>query len=173
MFILEKERETPGNKKPENKEAAMNKLIAVMSALATSFAALMLLSMSLSPNWSVQRRVYINAKPAEIMPYVNNAKSWVKWNEWAKARGVRETKMVSTNGNTAAYVLKSDGKVKTEKSLVTVVRAEYGSYVFLRVEGRTDASPLTRYLIVLHNDVLGKQLTGSLLDLKKDVEKNQ
>lgn len=151
----------------------MNKLIAAMVTILTVFSGIVLFSMSLSPNWSVQRRVYVNAKPDVIMPYVNNVKSWVKWNDWTAARGVTGTKLLSKDTKSIVYELQQDGKVKAEKSTVTVVRAEYGAYVFLKVEGRTDASPLTRYLIMLHNDVLGKQLTSGLLELKDKVEKNQ
>ncbi len=150
----------------------MNKLIASITAVATVTAGLLLFSLSLTPNWTVQRRVYINARPAEIMPYVNNVKSWEKWNNaWEAQNGITQVKTTLKNEGEAVFSLKSEEKINAEHSLVKVVRAEYGSYVYLKVDGSSKSSPMTRFLIQFHNDNLGAQMAEGLKKLKNEVEK--
>ncbi len=149
----------------------MNRLISATIAVVTVLLAVFTFSLSLSPDWSVQRRVFINAKPHMVEKYVNNTAAWKNWNLWADKTGVSEVKMARTGDGTYEYLITSKETGLTQKSTVIVTGAEFGAYVIERVEGTSKSSPLTRYLLLLHNNVFGEELASDLTGLKRAVER--
>lgn len=51
-------------------------------AFIALIAVVVLVSFTLPSDWSVQRSLFINAKPEKIFPYFNNLDNWEKWSAY-------------------------------------------------------------------------------------------
>jgi hypothetical protein len=149
----------------------MNRIISLAAAVATGLLLFFLISCTLSPSWSVQRRIYINAKPEAVMPYVSTAAKWKKWNIWAKKAGVTDAAIEEQKSGEVQYRVTLKNK-ETMQCLVMVTASDLGTCVFVKVDGATAGSPLKRYLISARANRLGDELEAGLIKLKKIAEKN-
>jgi|GEM_PF-3176545 hypothetical protein len=148
----------------------MNRITALLTAAFTVFAALFIFSMSISPNWSVQRRIFINERPARIAPYLSEASTWKKWNTWSEKQGISKIKIVKAGDNTVKYSLTNTMTGYVENGTAMVISADLGSYVVEKIEGKSNADPLTRYMLLLHEKLFGEDMETGLLTLKHEVE---
>ena len=149
----------------------MNKITAAITSVVTVFGALYLFSMTLSPKWEVQRSVYINANPDSVVKYVNSVSGWKKWNNFAAKRGFDSVKAINGKENSFNYLATSEKTGTTEKSTIRLIRSNFGTYVYVKVEGKTETSPLTRYLMLMHSNIYSDELQKDLAGLKHSVEK--
>jgi hypothetical protein len=168
----EKEKRPAGKEGREDQEDVMNKMISGVIAVLTVMLAVFTVSLSISPKWSVQRRIYVNARPERVMEYVDTTAAFKKWNEWVKKSGFDTVTKETAKENMANYIVYSKETGLKERSTVMILGADYGSYVIMKVEGTSKSSPLTRYLLLLHNRVFGDELSQDLTVLKKEIEKN-
>ncbi|MGD0566692.1 MAG: hypothetical protein ABSA34_05085 [Candidatus Goldiibacteriota bacterium] len=148
----------------------MNRISALMAATFTVLAALFVFSMTISPEWSVQRRIFINARPAGVMPYVSDPTSWKKWNKWSLKQGISKVTVVSAAGNTIKYSLINKQTGTVEKGTVMVIGSDLGVFVVEKVEGKSNADPLTRYMLLLHEKLFSEDMENGLFTLKHEVE---
>jgi hypothetical protein len=149
----------------------MRKIVYPIAAVIIMFFVLLLVAMTLSPNWSVQRRVYINVKPPDILPYVQNLEKWKTWNTWAARRGITSIALTCKLPQKTTCVVTMEGNRTIEECLVMLIPADYGAYVVLKVSGKMHENPFMRYIMEFHNDTMGEELEQNLVQLKKMLEK--
>jgi predicted PurR-regulated permease PerM len=158
-------------KNGEKKEVLMNRITALLTAAFTVFAALFIFSMSISPNWTVQRRIFINERPARITPYLSDVSSWKKWNTWSEKQGISKIKIMKAGANTVKYSLTNTMTGNVENGTAMVINSDLGSYVVEKIEGKSNADPLTRYLLLMHEKLFGEDIENGLMTLKNEVER--
>ena len=149
----------------------MRKIIYPIAGTIITFLIMFLISMTLSSNWSVQRRIYIKARPDAIAPYVQNLERWKKWSHWAEQRGINGIALTCRQPDKTTCLVSMEGNREIEECLVMLVPADLGAYVVLKVSGKIYENPMKRYLMQFHNDALGAEMEESLALLKKKVEK--
>jgi hypothetical protein len=149
----------------------VRKIVYPVAGTVITFLIFFIISMSLSPDWSVQRRIYINAKPAFVAPYVHDLEKWKTWNQWASRRGINGIALTCKLPEKTNCVVAMEGNREIEECLVMLVPADLGVYVVIKVSGKMHENPLKRYVVSFHNDALGADLENSLKELKKKVEK--
>jgi hypothetical protein len=153
------------------KEGVMRKIVYPVAGTIITFLIFFIISMSLSPEWTVQRRLYINAKPGVIAPYVNNLEKWKTWNQWASKRGINSIALTCKLPEKTTCVVDLEVNHEIEECLVMLVPADFGAYVVLKVSGKMHENPLKRFIVDFHNDALAQDLENSLKELKHKVEK--
>lgn len=150
----------------------MRRIVYPVAGAIITFFIFFLISMTLSPDWSVQRRLYINAKPVVIAPYINNLATWKTWNEWAERRGVNSIALTCKLPEKTNCVVDLQDNHEIEECLVMLVPADFGAYVVLKVSGKMHENPFMRFIVGYHNDMIGADLENSLKELKNKVEKH-
>lgn len=148
----------------------MNRIFSLAAAAITAVLLFFLISCTISPFWSVQRRIYIDARPDAVMPYVLTADRWKKWNIWAEKAGVIDAAVKEQKSGEIQYKVTLKNK-ETRECLVMVTASDFGSYVFVKIDGATAGSPLKRYLISARTNRLGTELEKGLIKLKKEAER--
>ena len=149
----------------------MRRIVYPVAGTIITFLIFLIISMTLSPDWTVQRRVYISAKPETIAPYVQNLEKWKKWNHWAEQRGINSIALTCKLPEKTTCVVAMEGNREIEECLVMLVPADFGAYVVLKVSGKIYENPLKRYFISFHNDAIGTEMEESLKMLKDNIEK--
>jgi hypothetical protein len=129
------------------------------------FVIVVALAFSISRDWSVQRRLFVDAKPDTLLNETLEIKNWEKWNTWAVNRGITEIKIIKRNKYDATFAVKT--KRGDYECLVLLSGDELGAYVILKVKGSFGKNPFARYATLALDSRFGAELMSSLETLKK------
>ena len=126
------------------------------------------LAYTLSPDWSVQRRLFIDAKPDLLADRTLTVKNWEKWNTWAVSRSITDIQIIKRNKYDATFSVKT--KAGDYECLVLLMGDELGAYDILKVKGSYGKKLFTRYAMFTHDQTFGRELTASLKTLNDEVK---
>lgn len=172
---------------------ALKKLLVVVGAV-------ILLSVVTSffiPNdYSVERKVNIDAQPSEIYPYVVDLREWQKWGVWFKrdpnmkldysgpdrAIGMRSEWKSETEGNGEMEITQLEHNKRVlyrlyfpefdmgSSGVVEIESTDNGSTVIWRDEGSVDNNPINKLFVLMMDSMIGPDFEMGLENLKVLVE---
>lgn len=175
---------------------ALKKLLVVVGIIILLFVGM---SFFIPNEYSVERRVSIDAKPSEIYPYVVDLKEWQKWGVWFKrdpnmkldysgpdrAIGMRSEWISETEGNGEMEITQLEHNKRVlyqlyfpefdigSSGVVEIVPTVDGSLVIWRDEGTVDNNPINKYFALMVDGMIGPDFEMGLENLKVLVENNR
>lgn len=174
---------------------ALKKLLVVAGVIILLFV---VTSFFIPNEYSVERRVNINAEPSEIYPYVVDLKEWQKWGVWFKrdpnmkldyfgpdrAIGMRSEWVSETEGNGEMEITQLEHNKRVlyrlyfpdfdmgSSGVVEIEATGQGSMVTWRDEGTVDNNPINKYFALMMDGMVGPDFEAGLENLKVLVENN-
>lgn len=174
---------------------ALKKLLVVAGVIILLFV---VTSFFIPNEYSVERRVNINAEPSEIYPYVVDLKEWQKWGVWFKrdpnmkldyfgpdrAIGMRSEWVSETEGNGEMEITQLEHNKRVlyrlyfpdfdmgSSGVVEIEATGQGSMVTWRDEGTVDNNPINKYFALMADGMVGPDFETGLENLKVLVENN-
>ena len=172
---------------------ALKKLLVVVGAVILSFV---VTSFFIPNDYSVERKVNINAQPSEIYPYVVDLREWQKWGVWFKrdpnmkldysgpdrAIGMRSEWKSETEGNGEMEITQLEHNKRVlyrlyfpefdmgSSGVVEIESTDNGSTVIWRDEGSVDNNPINKLFVLMMDSMIGPDFEMGLENLKVLVE---
>lgn len=174
---------------------ALKKLLVVVGAVILLFV---VTSFFIPNDYSVERKVNINAQPSEIYPYVVDLREWQKWGVWFKrdpnmkldysgpdrAIGMRSEWKSETEGNGEMEITQLEHNKRVlyrlyfpefdmgSSGVVEIESTDNGSTVIWRDEGSVDNNPINKLFVLMIDSMIGPDFEMGLENLKVLVENN-
>lgn len=174
---------------------ALKKLLVVVGAVILLFV---VTSFFIPNDYSVERKVNINAQPSEIYPYVVDLREWQKWGVWFKrdpnmkldysgpdrAIGMRSEWKSETEGNGEMEITQLEHNKRVlyrlyfpefdmgSSGVVEIESTDNGSTVIWRDEGSVDNNPINKLFVLMMDSMIGPDFEMGLENLKVLVENN-
>lgn len=172
---------------------ALKKLLVVVGAVILLFV---VTSFFIPNDYSVERKVNINAQPSEIYPYVVDLREWQKWGVWFKrdpnmkldysgpdrAIGMRSEWKSETEGNGEMEITQLEHNKRVlyrlyfpefdmgSSGVVEIESTDNGSTVIWRDEGSVDNNPINKLFVLMMDSMIGPDFEMGLENLKVLVE---
>ena len=156
---------------------ALKKLLVVVGAVIL----LSIVTSFFIPNdYSVERKVNIDAQPSEIYPYVVDLREWQKWGVWFKrdpsmkldySGPDREITQLEHNKR-VLYRLYFPEFDMGSSGVVEIESTDNGSTVIWRDEGSVDNNPINKLFVLMMDSMIGPDFEMGLENLKVLVENN-
>ena len=172
---------------------ALKKLSVVVGAVIILFV---VTSFFIPNDYSVERKVNIDAQPSEIYPYVVDLREWQKWGVWFKrdpnmkleysgpdrAIGMRSEWKSETEGNGEMEITQLEHNKRVlyrlyfpefdmgSSGLVEIESTDNGSTVIWRDEGSVDNNPINKLFVLMMDSMIGPDFEMGLENLKVLVE---
>ncbi|MDZ4668189.1 MAG: SRPBCC family protein [bacterium] len=136
-------------------------------ALASLFLILLIVSIFLPSEKTIERSIHINAKPARIFPLINEFKQWNKWSPWhQKDTNTQYTYNNVESGKGATLTYKS-AHSEVGHGVLTIHNSSLDSLVELTLE-MDNAGKATRTFLLQETDS-GTNLTWRFYKTTKDM----
>ena len=172
---------------------ALKKLSVVVGAVIILFV---VTSFFIPNDYSVERKVNIDAQPSEIYPYVVDLREWQKWGVWFKrdpnmkleysgpdrAIGMRSEWKSETEGNGEMEITQLEHNKRVlyrlyfpefdmgSSGVVEIESTDNGSTVIWRDEGSVDNNPINKLFVLMMDSMIGPDFEMGLENLKVLVE---
>ena len=172
---------------------ALKKLLVVVGAVILLSV---VTSFFIPNNYSVERKVNIDAQPSEIYPYVVDLREWQKWGVWFKrdpnmkldysgpdrAIGMRSEWKSETEGNGEMEITQLEHNKRVlyrlyfpefdmgSSGVVEIESTDNGSTVIWRDEGSVDNNPINKLFVLMMDSMIGPDFEMGLENLKVLVE---
>ena len=174
---------------------ALKKLLVVVGVVILLFV---VTSFFIPNDYSVERKVNIDAQPAEIYPYVVDLREWQKWGVWFKrdpsmklnysgpdrAIGMRSEWKSETEGNGEMEITQLEHNKRVlyrlyfpdfdmgSSGVVEIESTADGSVVTWRDEGSVDNNPINKFFVLMMDSMVGPDFEMGIENLKVLVENN-
>ena len=171
----------------------LKKLLMIVGGIVVLFIST---SFVIPKEYSVERRININASPEEVYPYIVDLKEWQKWGVWFKrdpqmtldyagpdrAIGMRSEWKSETEGNGEMEITELEHNKRVVYRLyfpemdmgstgsMELRSVSDGTQVTWRDEGSVDNNPVNKFFVLFIDKLIGPDFEMGLENLKTLVE---